>query len=123
MAINTDSSDSRTYNFDVLTSHTRKTSPVAGGNWVSPVTTVSGGSKGVCYLHYTTDWMGTYDYKYKLTSTGTFSIFTGGDDIMQPQGFIIHRLSTSSLSSSTNYDGQILRNMNPLTKTIAQFTA
>jgi len=123
MAINTDTSDSRTYDFDVLAGHTRKTSPVAGGNWVTPVTTHSGGSRGICYLHYNTDFRGTYDYKYKLTSSGSFSIFAAGDDVMQPQGFIIHRLNTSSLGSSVAYDGQILRNSDPETKTITQFTA
>jgi len=123
MAINTDSSDSRTYAFDVIANHTRKTSPVAAGNWVTPVSTSIGGTRGICFLHYATHWLGTYDYHYKLTSSGTFLTFPGGTNVVQPPGFIFHRNNTSGLGSSVAYDGKIHSDGDNSDETITQFTA
>jgi len=106
MAINTDTNDSRSFGFLVIDGHSRKTSPVASGNWVSPVSTADGGARGITYWHYAIRWNDTYDYKYKLTSAGSWSDFSPAN-VRKVQGFHIHRLGTTSLTTLSAYDGQI----------------
>tara|TARA_B100000959_G_C14502337_1_gene427735 strand:- start:16 stop:390 length:375 start_codon:yes stop_codon:yes gene_type:complete len=108
MALNTDTNDSRSAGFLTIDGHSRKDSPVVASNWVSPVTTTDGGTKGITYWHYVIRWNDTYDYKYKLSGAGSWSDFSPSS-VPKVQGFHIHRLSTAALTPTSTYVGDIFQ--------------
>jgi hypothetical protein len=122
MALNTDSNDTRTYNFTTALAVTRANSPTEATNSFPSETgnVFDAISKhSIAYFFLADYWNNVYDFTYKLTSAGSWSYFFQNQ--VFATGIWIHPIDVNDLAAA-NYNGAIIEGAGSTQVVIAQWT-